>query len=581
VSDEIGESPTTPARAGDSMSTALVLAVLFLALAFTYRAYWGHDPSVSVPAFAGPGGNDRGGSNFATRMDHRFVAWLISHNSRAWVRDPTNLFAGEICHPTAQVVAYGEPAFTLGLIGVPAWIVTGDPLLTYNFVIIALTLISALAMFLLVRAWTGLASAAVIATILYAFHWLRVMDPIHLYASDTAWTVFALYFFRRWLENGRWRDVLGLLASCALQIGGSLYALVSAALVGSALAAWGIARIGLRATRPQQWIVLVLGIAATLYAMFTPYLENSASGDLADRPVQIYLAWSALIPGGSRSLGLLLPILAAAAFIRRERNNAQEPTPIWPLLIGGLITLLVATGGNQAARTLAELSGAPAPLPLPNLFSVLGLLIPGLDVVRLPTAIGTGGLPLTLGILAGFGSASLLRKVPAARVATLTGVLVGLALIDMLRPGLPSPYALQMQPLRPSDADLAFYRALDEKGNEGALLELPITKRQFDRTAKSIMLAAYHERPTSACYNSFFPEEAAHVRRLAAGVPGREAFRELAAMGFTTVVVHHLTHLKRSTQIARQFEELSLGGGATLRAVHRTLEKSAYRIAIE
>ena len=92
-----------------------------------------------------------------------FEAWLVARNGRTLVRRPTALFDTEHCAPAAKTLTLGIPMITMGLLAAPVAVVTPNPALSYNFSTLMLWIASALAMFLLVRDWTGSAAAGIVA----------------------------------------------------------------------------------------------------------------------------------------------------------------------------------------------------------------------------------------------------------------------------------------------------------------------------------------------------------------------------------------------------------------------------------
>ena len=94
-----------------------------------------------------------------TVADHRFTVWAISRNAYTLATLHTKLFDAEQCYPVPNSLAFGHPFITLGMLGVPAYLATGDPIITYNFAFFALVLLSAMAMYFLVAEWTGVPAA--------------------------------------------------------------------------------------------------------------------------------------------------------------------------------------------------------------------------------------------------------------------------------------------------------------------------------------------------------------------------------------------------------------------------------------
>jgi hypothetical protein len=558
------------------------MAVLLLGVGWSFRSLLGEDltnvtPVNTAAPYAAYSEQSKA-TRFMSGLDQRFVIWVMARNARTWLTRPFAMFDAEICYPAPQSLALGEPVLTLGLLATPAWLLHGDPIFVYNFVVLVMPMLAGLAMFLLIRDWTGNAAAALTAAVLYAFSVVKIADVVHPYITDTAWTLFAFYFFRRWLVVGRWRDVLGLALACSLQIGGSLYALTGAALIGALIAVYGAYRIGLRATRPTQWATLVLICLVVLYGAFAPFLAKSLSGALAERSIQAFLAWSAIMPGQTGWPGWLTLGLCGIAFVPALRLASETTwSPRWPLLVGAIFVLLLATGGNAGDRLAAELANQPPPPALPNPYEWLSLIVPGLSSIRAPLWIATS-FHMGLCVLAGLGAARLLGWLPMRSVAVASVGLVVIAFVVTLRPGFTDSHGYSTQAMRPPERLMDFYRSLDDLGDRGPLLELPVDNLGLSLGSMSILMAAYHERPTSRCYNSFFPPEVQSSWELAKELPDEAVVGALFDLGFRTLVIHHSPSRRAMLQLIEQIDQGRDQPGAALEFLHGDPEATAYRI---
>jgi hypothetical protein len=87
------------------------------------------------------------------RPDQQFVVWAVSRNARTLVTRPLDIFDSEQCFPTENSLALGEPVIAMGVLGIPVWLVSGDPVLIYNVVLLLMSMCAALAMYWLIVEW--------------------------------------------------------------------------------------------------------------------------------------------------------------------------------------------------------------------------------------------------------------------------------------------------------------------------------------------------------------------------------------------------------------------------------------------
>jgi hypothetical protein len=467
----------------------------------------------------------------------------------------------------------------MGLLAMPGALF-GDPILTYNFALLAVVLVSAVAMYLLATDWTGSPAAGMAAGLLFAFPRFRIGNLYHPTEVDIAWTALALFFARRLLAAGRWRDAVGLALAGSLQIAASFYPTLAASLLAVPLGIWLVRAHGLRRARPAQLAFVAVATLLAAAAVLGPYLaaRGAAPGHLA-RGVHFYAAWRDYLPGRAFFPGFALVGLAALglALPRRLGFPALARDPRLALCAAALLVALVA-GGPLGATILAPFGfGLDTPIP----YKILSSLLPGLDTVRVVMRLAIG-VVLVLALLAGAGVAACVRgtgrlglPVGAALVAVAAFAVVAAPL--GVRGAGPR---LHPDPIRPFQESLDFFAALEARGNRGPVLELPF---ENDATALAapyrILVGAWHRRRTSACFGSYFLPERERVAALATALPDPGAVRGLADLGFTTIVLHDPKNWW-SAGVARR---LAAGTGrhhARLRPILATDTAAAFAIEV-
>jgi hypothetical protein len=554
---------------GAGIAAAAAALVFLVALLAHYRMLL----AAGIADFALVPDTDGAMARFGlAHSDLRYVVWVVARNAHTWLHAPTRIFEALPCFPSENALALGEPALTLGLLGTPVMMLLGEPVASFNFALLVSVFVAAMAMYWLVWDWTRRPLAGVIAGLAYGYHTIKLWDSLHPYVWDNGWTLLALLFAVRFARHGRWRDALALSLACVLQLGGSFYALAGAMLVALPMCAWLLAHHGVHALRaaPCAFVVVALGLGA--YGAFGPALELSGSGALPAREVQIFARWGAVMPGGSHFAGWSILGLAWLGVVVRDPRRVRNVR--WAVLAACLLVTYTAAGGNAGDRLEAELRGAPPPAALPNPYALLAAWLPGFDVVRVPAVIYSGA-HLALGVLVGLGAAGLLRRLPA-RASTPVGVALALVVwMDAARPaflGFEPRARYQTEQVRPPVGEIAFFDAMAAAGSTGPLFELPLT---IHRDARSVLMTLHHGRRTSACYGSYRPHHEA-FERIAGALPAADAVRELAALGFTTVVVHHPRVFVRRPLA----ERLAQQQDPALRKLLATPERTAYRIEI-
>jgi hypothetical protein len=466
--------------------------------------------------------------------DHAFALWIVSRNAYTLLNEPSHLFGEGPCFPFPRPLVLGHPAISQGILAALPYALTGEPIASYNAVMILASFLAALAVYLLVRQWTGSSAAGIAAGLLYAFHGARLSLATYPFKIDLAWLLFAMFFGERYFRKGRWLDALLAAVCIALQLGMSLYASLVCVLVLLPHLIWLLKKHGVARLRPGPVLVALAIIGLSTGLLYAQYLElPEATG----HRLRCFATWSGFLPG--RFVGWLVFLFALASLLPGRRENGESSR--WALLAACALVLWFATGGNEAAQRIAERAGDPAPFGLPSPYRVLDL-VPGLGLIRGSLFLAIG-VHLVLSLLAGLGIARLLRSTPQRWMPAVAAALICVVFVDTLHPELlggRTPVRFHARELGPSErAARQFFETLEELGNRGPVLEVPYGPPfEIHNEASRTLLNAYHHRPTSSCYNSLIPSEVATVRALIDRLPDAGALRELRALGFTTLVVH-------------------------------------------
>lgn len=154
---------------------AVLLVYLVLALATTHPL-WQH-LSTAVPSDIG---------------DPLLNAWILAWDAHALLNQPHRLFDANIFFPLPNTLAYSEHLFATALLAMPLQVVSRQPLLAYNFVLLVSGALGGLGMYLLCLRWTGRRVVAFIAGLTYALAPYRLASISHLQLWTVQWLPFSL-----------------------------------------------------------------------------------------------------------------------------------------------------------------------------------------------------------------------------------------------------------------------------------------------------------------------------------------------------------------------------------------------------
>lgn len=556
-----------------SGATLLAMAVFAAATVALYQPIFASGVDRTIPSTGSYDAAELSTWRHLLEADLTYGTWLVSRNARALRDHPLEFFDSLHCAPVEKAVTLGIPAVAMGVVALPFSVLFDNPVVVYNAVLVCMTLLACWAMFLLVREWTGVTSAAIVAGLLFGFNPMRLGGITHPSQFDDTWTVFAIYFAYRLFVHARWRDAFGLALSFCLQATESFYPFLAAVVGVPPLVAWML--LSQRPYKIRLLQIAVIGAIAVgvLIWFYGPYLDTRALGLLSDRSGgQTFAPLVSYLPGQRHFPGIVVLLAALAAVLAGRRGLAPtlRGDPRRALFFSGLLVAWFAAGPLPAMRF---------GVPIPDLYGALGTLLPGLDSIRVVSRLAVG-VQFALVVLAGIGTAALVRR--AGAYGAVTGLLlVGLAGLDSLRPIAPElrpRIEWQAMPLAVAAETQAFYEELENLGNHGPLFELPFDygNDSYRWAPTRILASHYHGRKTSACFGSFYPTRRKRLLSLAESLPNAQALEQLRTLGFTTIVAHHsnevaaLWRLRMSTPPAAETYRL--------RPVLETSRHSAWQI---
>lgn len=462
--------------------------------------------------------------------DQSYMVWAASRNARTLVTAPARLWDFEVCWPFPKAVALGHYLYANGLVGLVPYLLTGEPILALNVVAMLMFWTSGMAMYALAWRSTGSGAAALVAGLLFAFTGQRLATANWPAIVGNQWTPLALLFLHRLLARERWSDAVALALCASLQILESFYQMVPLALLGGVCGAALLVRRRRRlgALAPKLALVALVTTAVTAFVV-TPYVQVRSTWHTVSGHVSLVPSINDLLPGHIRYPGTVLLVLAAVGLADRLRGKRGDDPRLLYLTAGLLLVSLLTSG--------LAIGGTFVPSPV----GYLRDLIPGLDAVR-GLQFGVVGIPLAPALLAAYGVLALTERRTVRTTAAVTGVLVVAALAEVFYP----PLAIASLGQRATEANCrlapprAAARLVATQPGDGAVLDLPAANPPlgFSRRGHYVLTAAFHRRPTAACYMSFESPLTPRIEAIGVRLPDRRAAAALHALGFRFVLLH-------------------------------------------
>jgi hypothetical protein len=466
-----------------------------------------------------------------TRLDNddtAFNTWVIAWVGHQIVRDPFTLFQAPIFYPASNALAFSEHMTVQALIGAPLLWAGASPVLVYNALVWLGYALSGFAMALLIRAWTGSTSAALVSGSLYAFNAHLLTRYAHLQALHLEFFPLVLFAFDRVLRGGTIRDAALLASAFVLQALCSNYTMV---MMTAALLAGAIVRAEPWQGGRRVWMPLLAAgavAALVLVPFLLPYVQVREEYGMV-RTIDEIRSYSAGWQDYLVTAGRLHYTWWSHRFF-------EGRTALFPGVVGTMLTLaaVLMPSTYRDARPRMTLAFGLAGLALS-----FGAALPGYAWMQdhfaplqgLRAAARWGLLPLiAVAVLAGFAVARAEQRWrtrrwwPAVVIA-----LVLLISIEALRaplamsryPGIPSVHA------RLADADVTAFVVFPLYGG-----------RHFNMNAPYLLHQTRHWRPMLNAYSSFAPPLFHDIAGRLQTFPDAAAIETLRAHGFSHVLLH-------------------------------------------
>ncbi|MCA1554315.1 MAG: hypothetical protein LC737_08055, partial [Chloroflexi bacterium] len=154
--------------------TLLVLAIYALLAFAATHPLWQHLDDV-VPGDVG---------------DPVLNTYILGWDARALIGDPLHVFDAGIYYPLHNTLAYSENLLGSALLALPIALLTGEPLVAYNFTFLFSFVLAGFGMYVLVLRLTRRRDAAFVAGVAFAFAPYRLASLAHIQLTTVQWLPF-------------------------------------------------------------------------------------------------------------------------------------------------------------------------------------------------------------------------------------------------------------------------------------------------------------------------------------------------------------------------------------------------------
>ncbi|MGB8953271.1 MAG: discoidin domain-containing protein [Candidatus Aminicenantales bacterium] len=184
------------------------------------------------------------GSGMRDLGDPLLNCWIISWNIHKISHlDFSNYYDANIFYPHKRTLAYSEFLITQTLAALPVWVISKNPILAYNIILLLSFITSGLGMFFLARYLTKDTLAAIVAGLIYAFSPFMFAHLFQIQVLAAGGIPLVFLFLHKFFTSHRFQDVLLFSLFFILQVlANGYYALYLILFGGLFVLVFGIAK---------------------------------------------------------------------------------------------------------------------------------------------------------------------------------------------------------------------------------------------------------------------------------------------------------------------------------------------------
>jgi hypothetical protein len=479
-------------------------------------------------------------------LDGHWSIWCVAWVAHALATNPFGLYDANIFVPHTDTLAYSENNVVAGVLGLPAYLLTGNPYATHNLSMLLGIGLAFVGAYALARYLTRDTAAAIVAAIGFAFCPFLFARLAHIQLMMFFGLPIALLALHRAIDApSAGRGVVLGLALTVQALACGYYGIFAGLLAALGLVFFGLTRGLWR--RPIYWAcgaIAAVTAIALVAPFFLPYVRVQSElgftrsvdeAAIYSADAGAWLASSAwahrwILPLIGQWNEVLFPGLVTLAgglwgAVAAWRAVSTPAAPAAPAAAGPRVTRDVLAFYGISAVLAFWISFGPAA----GLYRVLFHVIPVFSLLRAPSRIGIV-VVLALAVLFACGLAVAFARLTPRRRIVAASVLSALLAAEL--------YAAPLA-VRDAPPVLSAYRHLASL-RRAPVLELPFfyERTDFPRHARYMSASGWHWQPLINGYSDHIPTEFRALAPRLHGFPSVDAFHELRARRARYVVLH-------------------------------------------
>jgi hypothetical protein len=485
------------------------------------------------------------GTHILQNPDTQFHYWTLWWITTALHTNPMHLFDAPIFYPYSTTLAFSDHMFLLGVLVAPlVWV--GVPLAAVlNLLIMASFVLTAWAMWELLRFERVAPWPALLVVIAMTFAPFRMAHIYHLQMLQTMLLPLALWVLQLTLAHPRWFNgyFVGLIGVMLYAVSVSIYHTYMMVCVLGLMGLWWLWQRWRDTRRNVSWDVMRIGFVFVILALAAvvlgwPY-RAAQQMTAVSRTTNEMMNWSAslhsfiavtpdarlwnwvlgdLLNDRAELIlgpGLFLAVIGGWGLVR-QTVPAQR---FWGIV--AILGLMLAMGTQWRIVD----GGTPVFFPV---YAVLAKIVPGFDALRVPARWGWL-VTLALAALAG-------HVMTSQPIFQRRWLMILVSLLVLLELPLPN---LTLQPAPTMATAPAVYQWLATQPARRAMLELPMNASGDSAQMGSRQLwQTIHSQRLLTGYSGVIPASIILIARDAQHLPRPDVLARLRAAGLDMIVVH-------------------------------------------